>query len=148
MEISPKSPDVNLATEPDIKVVRNKSGAQQVLDNSSSMQPHLPQLRKEIDSGFPGSHFREVYGCALTWRAGPTKLGKRDLVMLAMEDLIIVKGTDALYWFSDLRDPQSEAGLFRLGDLLQRSGTLFYVASVDQKPDDELEDLITEFKKK
>ena len=84
-----------------------------------------------------------------TSRAGPTKPGsKRDLVMLAMEDLIIVKQTDALYWFSDLRDPQTEAGLVHLGDLLQRSGALFYVASVDQKPENELEDLITEFKKK
>jgi hypothetical protein len=120
-----------------------------ILDNSSSMQPHIPELRKEIDGGFPGSHFREVYGCALTWRAGPTKPGsKRDLVILAMEDLIIVKQTDALYWFSDLRDPQTEAGLVHLGDLLQRSGALFYVASVDQKPENELEDLITEFKKK
>jgi len=75
----------------------------------------------------------------------PPNRGKRDL---AMEDLIIVKQTDALYWFSDLRDPQTEAGLVHLGDLLQRSGALFYVASVDQKPENELEDLITEFKKK
>lgn len=119
-----------------------------VLDNSSSMQPHLPELRKEIDKGFPGSHFREVYGCALTWKPGPTTLTKRDHVLLAMEDLIIVKQTDALYWFSDLRDPQSEAALFRLSELLQRSGALLYVASVDRKPEDELEDLITEFRKK
>lgn len=119
-----------------------------VLDNSSSMQPHLPELRKEIDKGFPGSHFREVYGCALTWKPGPTTLTKRNHVLLAMEDLIIVKKTDALYWFSDLRDPQSEAALFRLSELLQRSGALLYVASVDRKPEDELEDLITEFRKK
>lgn len=119
-----------------------------ILDNSSSMQPHIPGLRKEIDSGFPESHYREVYGCALTWRAGPTTLTKREFVMLAMEDLIIVKKTDALYWFSDLRDPQSGPALFRLSELLQRSGALFYVSSVDQKPEDELEDLITEFKKK
>lgn len=119
-----------------------------VLDNSSSMQPHLPELRKQIDNGFPGSHFREVYGCALTWRANPVTLGKRDHVLLAMEDLIIVKKTDALYWFSDLRDPVSPAGLEKLGELLKQSGSLLYVSSVDQKPDGDLEDLITEFKKK
>lgn len=119
-----------------------------VLDNSASMQPHLPKLREQIDKGFPGSHFREVYGCALTWHAGLTTLTKRDHVLLAMEDLIIVKQADALYWFSDLRDPVSPDGLDRLDKLLKRSGALFYVSSVDQKPDDELEDLITEFRKK
>lgn len=84
-----------------------------ILDNSSSMQPHIPALRTEIDGAFPGSRYREVYGCALTWQAGPTKLRKRDLVMLAMEDLIIVKKADALYWFSDLHDVQSEPALIR-----------------------------------
>lgn len=119
-----------------------------VLDNSSSMQPHLPELRKEINNGFPGSHFREVYGCALTWQAGTTTLGQREHVLLAMEDLIIVKRADAIYWFSDLRDPVSPSGLERLRDLLKRSGALFYVSSVDQKPDDDLEDLVTKFRKK
>jgi len=119
-----------------------------LLDNSSSMQAHIPKLRKEIDKGFPGSHYRECYGCALTWQASPEAPGKRDFVLLHMEDLIIVKKTDALYWFSDLRDVQSEAGLTRLGELLQRSGALFYVSSVDQKPKDDLEELITVFRKK
>lgn len=129
-----------------IKVRSSKLGV--VLDHSTSMQPHLPALRKEIDQGFPGSLFREVYGCALTWTANPKVLGKRDHVLLAMEDLIIVKGTDALYWFSDLRDAATPAGLTRLTELLDRSGALLYVSSVDQKPKDELEELITGFKKK
>ena len=129
-----------------IKVRSSNLGV--VLDHSTSMQPHLPALRNEIDKGFPGSLFREVYGCALTWTATPKTLGQRDHVLLAMEDLIIVKGTDALYWFSDLRDPAPHAGLTRLAELLDRSGALLYVSSVDQKPGDELEELITGFKKK
>jgi len=136
--LSPKSRRIKKGNVGGIQIRSSNLGV--ILDNSSSMQPHIPELRKEINSGFPGSHFREIYGCSLTWRAGPTTL--------AMEDLIIVKQTDALYWFSDLRDPQAEAGLVHLGELLQRSGALFYVASVDQKPENELEDLITEFKKK
>jgi hypothetical protein len=94
---------------------------------------------------FPAPTFAKFMAARSPGGPVPPNRGKRDL---AMEDLIIVKQTDALYWFSDLRDPQTEAGLVHLGDLLQRSGALFYVASVDQKPENELEDLITEFKKK
>ena len=36
-----------------IKVRSSNLGV--VLDNSSSMQPHLPELRKQIDTSFPGS---------------------------------------------------------------------------------------------
>jgi len=118
-----------------------------ILDNSSSMQPHIPALKKEIDNNFPGSHYREIYGCALTWKAAPKTLGQREKVILSMEDLIIVKKTDAVYWFSDLRDAQTPAGLARLAELLGRSGATFFVSSVDQKPNDELEPLITKFSK-
>ena len=118
-----------------------------ILDNSSSMQPHIPALKKEIDKNFPASHYREIYGCALTWKAAPKALGQRELVILSMEDLIIVKKTDAIYWFSDLRDAQTPAGLARLSELLTRSGAAFYVSSVDLKPKDELEPLITKFSK-
>jgi len=118
-----------------------------ILDKSSSMKPHLEKLRKEIDGGFPDSHYREVHGCALTWQAKPKELGKREHVMLAIEDLIIVQKTDALYWFSDLRDDQSSSALSRLSQLLQRSGAHFYVSSVDRRPKGKLEELITEFNK-
>ena len=118
-----------------------------VLDNSSSMTPHLEALRKEINTNFPGSHFREIYGCALTWTAAPKALGQRDQVILSMEDLVIVKKTDALYWFSDLRDAQSATGLSRVTELLDRSGAALYVSSVDKKPSDELEPLVAKFSK-
>ncbi|OUV13432.1 MAG: hypothetical protein CBC46_07050 [Verrucomicrobiaceae bacterium TMED86] len=118
-----------------------------ILDNSSSMQPHIPALKKEIDKNFPGSHYREIYGCALTWNAAPKTLGQREQVILSMEDLIIVKKTDAIYWFSDLRDAQTPAGLARISELFDRSGAAFYASSVDQKPKDELEPLITKFSK-
>ena len=103
--------------------------------------------KKEIDKNFPGSHYREIYGCALTWKAAPKALGQREQVILSMEDLIIVKKTDAIYWFSDLRDAQTASGLARLSELLSRSGAAFYVSSVDQKPKDELEPLVTKFSK-
>ena len=118
-----------------------------ILDNSSSMQPHIPALKKEIDKNFPGSHYREIYGCALTWNAAPKTLGQREQVILSMEDLIIVKKTDAIYWFSDLRDAHTPAGLARISELFDRSGAAFYASSVDQKPKDELEPLITKFSK-
>jgi hypothetical protein len=143
---APDSEEKKEGTIGGIQVRSSKLGV--LLDNSSSMQPHIPELRKEIDSGFPDSVYRECYGCALIWQAAPPNVGKRDLVLLHLEDLIIVKKTDGLYWFSDLRDPQTEVGLARLAELLERSGALFYVSSVDQKPNDELEELITGFSKK
>jgi len=111
------------------------------------MNRHLGKLRKEIDQDFPGSLYREVVGCFLTWEPNSTALGVFDRVMLAVEDLLIVEEVDALYWFSDLQDPQSSAAIVRLGELLQRSGAYFYVSSVDKRPGDELKKLITEFKK-
>ena len=116
-----------------------------ILDNSGSMNRYIKKLRIEIDQWFPYAVYHEVNGCILSWESSSTALGLMDRVMLAMEDLLIVKKVDALYWFSDLQDVQYLDAVFRLGELFQRSGANFYVSSVDKRPKDELKGLITEF---
>jgi len=117
-----------------------------ILDNSSSMTPFLQPLRDEISKDFTEAHFRECYGCALNWSVAGAH-DKRSQVILFMEDLIIVKKVDAIYWFSDLRDPITTAGLNRLSQLRSRGKTSLYVLSVGNEPSRELEPEIDSFSK-
>lgn len=113
-----------------------------LLDRSGSMTPYLQPLRDEIAKDFPTAHFRECVGCALDWSPGG-----REQVLLFMEDLVIVEKVDAIYWFSDLRDPITPAGLFRLSELRNRGKTRLFALSVDREPPRELEEQIDSFSK-
>lgn len=111
------------------------------------MTPFIDPLRKEISKDFPYAIFSECYGCALTWNINPFHKTNRDRVMLFMEDLVIVQKADAIYWFSDLNDPITEAGLLRLAKLRKRADLSLYVLSVKNKPSKELMDQVDSFSK-
>lgn len=115
-----------------------------ILDNSSSMTPFIQPLRDEISKDFPDTRFRECYGCALNWNVTGAN-DNRSQVILFMEDLIIVEKVDAIYWFSDLKDPITPAGLNRLSQLRNRGKASLYVLSVGNKPSKELEPEIDSF---
>lgn len=63
-----------------------------------------------------------------------------DSVVEAVEILVAAGKVDAIFWFSDLQDSQSEAGLQRLSHLLGtyfgsgRRPVKFYVQSVGRDP--------------
>lgn len=117
-----------------------------ILDHSGSMKPFLQPLRDEISKDFPEARFRECYGCALNWQVTGAK-DNRSQVVLFMEDLVIVEKVDAIYWFSDLKDPVTPEGLHRLSQLRSRGKTSLYVLSVGEKPDRDLEEEIDSFSK-
>lgn len=118
-----------------------------ILDASGSMTKFLAPLKEEIAKEFRNPHYREILGCRLAWSLVP--LGaKADGSMLAMEDLLIVQKTDAIFWFSDLKDAESPKAIARLKWLLETAKASFYVNSVGLKPRRALEPLITEFRKK
>ncbi len=118
-----------------------------ILDVSGSMTKFIDPLKKDIESDFSEPHYREAKGCALAWGLEPIS-PKSDASILAIEDLLIVLKTDAIFWFSDLNDAQSPQALARLKWLFDTSGAGFYVNSVKNKPSRDLEPLITEFEKK
>jgi hypothetical protein len=123
-----------------------------ILDDSPSMTPFLPELRSEIRKNFRGSVFREVTGCFL----GETKGDKPGpqlfyydpaAVMRAIRELVEDRKVDALFWFCDLQDGETEEALEELREVLGigRTGkrpVKFYVRSLDQKPSDELMQII------
>lgn len=118
-----------------------------ILDISGSMTKFIDPLKEDIENDFSEPHYREARGCALAWSLKPIST-KSDSSMLAIEDLLIVLQTDAIFWFSDLNDAQSPQALARLKWLFDTSGAGFYVNSVKNKPSRDLEALVTEFEKK
>ena len=123
-----------------------------VLDVSGSMDRQIRAVRREIRKNFSTATVVEVVGCSLDWREGDPsfvlKKGKdrirfkrdADSVVEAVEMLIAALNVDAIFWFSDLMDLQTEAGEQRLSHLLgtqfgsERRPVKFYVQSVDIKP--------------
>ncbi|NNE90324.1 MAG: hypothetical protein HKN23_01630 [Verrucomicrobiales bacterium] len=80
-----------------------------VLDVSGSMSSYLEELRKDIKKEFEDAAFREAGGCRLD-NAGP--------VIGAMQDLIVNEKVDAIFWFCDLNDGETDEGLAMLEELL------------------------------
>ncbi len=123
-----------------------------ILDDSPSMSPFLSDLRREIRRGFKGSVIREVTGCFLDV-TNPTKPPPQlfyydpAAVMREFQDLIEKQKVDAIYWFCDLQDGETEDALLQLKSLLgtRRVGkrpVKLFVRSLDQKPGDELLEII------
>ena len=122
-----------------------------VLDSSPSMTPYLPALRAEIRRNFRGSIFREIKGCTLAATNGRDNTSivtfyDPAAVMMGIKELVTEHRIDALYWFCDLQDQQTEAALDELEKLLGGSfpgqRVRFYVRSVDLKPSKRLADII------
>lgn len=117
-----------------------------VLDVSGSMQEKLPEVKKELRRAFHSAKIVEVEGCGLHWNKPeePPKEKVRlrssaDSVLEAVEMLVVDGKVDALYWFSDLQDGESEAGLERLSELLSLKkgkgrAVRFYVRSLEREP--------------
>ncbi len=125
-----------------------------VLDVSGSMTDFIPDLKEEIAETFSDANYREVGNCALLGKwfydtSTPINTGKTapwtcNEGMLRIEDLVVIGGVDALYWFCDLRDPIEFAAMRRLRKLLRRGGCSFYVKSTGNRPEREFAHLITD----
>lgn len=91
-----------------------------ILDTSGSMTKHIEKLRKEIGKEFEAAVFREVVGCRLAISDGTNieeldpKDPKRGSVMTAMRELAEIENVDAIFWFCDLNDGESEEALKEL----------------------------------
>lgn len=121
-----------------------------ILDVSGSMEEELPGVKREIRKAFRQAETVEVEGCRLDWReaAGAedqkVKLKKNaDSVIEAVEMLVVDGKVDAIYWFSDLQDGESEEGLQRLRTLLRAErgkgrAVRFYIRSLEREPSEEL----------
>ena len=89
-------------------------------------------------------------GCRLDWAPQPesdppkVRLSREaDSVIAAVEMLIVAGKVDAIYWFSDLQDGESEAGLARLRELLRvekgkAKAVRLYIRSLEREPSPEL----------
>ncbi len=100
-----------------------------ILDVSGSMTDHLEKLRKEIKKEFKEAVFLEVTGCRLDASGGSFDIEealtdltdpKRPSVIVAMRELSEIHKVDAIFWFSDLNDGETEAGLAELESSLWR----------------------------
>lgn len=126
-----------------------------VLDVSGSMDEHIRRVRRELKREFKLATVVEVTGCSLDWigkiafdlkqSQRTVKLKSRaDTVLDGMEMLIAAERVDAVFWFSDLQDQQTNEGLLRLSSLLGttegsgRKPVRFYVRSVQNEPSDQL----------
>jgi len=121
-----------------------------VLDISGSMKEKLPSVKKEIRSAFHTAKTVDVEGCRIDWK-GEEQGGipsnrlraNADSVIEAVEMLVAEGKVDAIYWFSDLQDGETEKGLARLQELLQIEkgrgrAVRFYIRSLDAKPSAQL----------
>lgn len=124
-----------------------------ILDVSGSMESHLPKVKREVRKAFKDAKTVEVEGCQLDWREPPAeerdekreiKLKKEAKSVIEAIEMLVGDGrADAIYWFSDLQDLQTEAGLARLRDLLKLErgkarAVKFYIRSLGQEPSPEL----------
>ena len=125
-----------------------------ILDVSGSMKEKLPEVKREIRRAFRQAKTVDVEGCRLDWNS-PNKSedrkirlkGSADSVIEAVEMLVIDGRVDALYWFSDLQDGESEAGLARLRELLRvdqgKAKTVrFYIRTLEREPSRELATIV------
>lgn len=120
-----------------------------VLDVSGSMTSHLPAVRKEIQKSFSNATTILIDGCRLDWdpdfvfkktaerssRTGWTASS----VIEAINILVTRNKVDAIYWFSDLQDGETEQGRQRLLELLRVSegpdkAVRLYIRSLEQQP--------------
>lgn len=122
-----------------------------ILDVSGSMERILPEVRSEIRKGFSSAEIVNVEGCRLDWRPVEGEDPRRRVtvkrqassVIEAVEMLTLGAKVDAIYWFSDLQDGETEQGLARLGQLLRLDGSKgqrvkLYVRSLQSPPRREL----------
>lgn len=124
-----------------------------ILDVSGSMEEELPKVKREVRRAFKDAKTVEVVGCRVDWREGAAgeegetrqvKLRREaESVVEAVEMLVGDGRADAIYWFSDLQDGETEAGLARLRDLLKLErgkarAVKFYIRSLGQEPSPEL----------
>jgi hypothetical protein len=124
-----------------------------ILDVSGSMESHLPKVKREVRKAFKDAKTVEVEGCRLDWTEPAALEGdeKRQIklksearsVIEAVEMLVGDGRADAIYWFSDLQDGETEAGLARLRDLLKLErgkarAVKFYIRSLGQEPSPKL----------
>ncbi len=126
-----------------------------ILDVSGSMESLLPEVKREIRKGFSSAEIVNVEGCRLDWRPvegeePPDRIKvKREArtVIEAVEMLVLGAKVDAIYWFSDLQDGETEEGVARLADLLRIDGSKgqrvkLYVRSLQNPPRRELATVI------
>lgn len=125
-----------------------------ILDVSGSMQSLLPEVKREIRKGFSSAEIVNVEGCRLDWR--PVEGEQSDRVKLkrearsvieAVEMLVVAGKVDAIYWFSDLQDGETEEGVARLGQLLRIDGAKpqrvkLYIRSLQNPPRRELATIV------
>ena len=124
-----------------------------VLDVSGSMESHLPKVKREVRKAFKDAKTVEVEGCQLDWREPAAeerdedreiKLKKEAKSVIEAIEMLVGDGrADAIYWFSDLQDLQTEAGLDRLRELLKLErgkarAVKFYIRSLGEEPSPEL----------
>jgi hypothetical protein len=124
-----------------------------ILDVSGSMESYLPKVKRDVRKAFKDAKTVEVVGCRVDWtepvetaedEKREIKLkGEAKSVIEAVEMLVGDGRADAIYWFSDLQDGETEAGLARLRDLLKLErgkarAVKFYIRSLGQEPSPEL----------
>lgn len=103
-----------------------------ILDVSHSMKPYREKLEKQIRANFPDSLICYVDGCAIGTLSEPTNAFQ----------FLASKGVDAIYWFSDLQDPESLEGLTTVEQAIKKKNIKLYVKSVDKYPNPKLESII------
>jgi hypothetical protein len=121
-----------------------------VLDVSGSMKEKLPEVKREVRRAFRQAKTVDVEGCRLDWKPSPESEDRKvrlkssaGSVIEAVEMLVIDGKVDAIYWFSDLQDGESGAGLARLRELLRvgqggARAVRFYIRTLEQEPSSEL----------
>lgn len=121
-----------------------------ILDVSGSMEEELPGVKREVRKAFRQAKTVEVEGCRLDWRepagggGGKVNLQKSAGSVIEAVEMLVVDGkVDAIYWFSDLQDGETEAGIGRLGELLgvdrgKGRAVRFYIRSLEREPSAEL----------
>jgi hypothetical protein len=125
-----------------------------ILDVSGSMKEKLPEVKREIRRAFRQAKTVDVEGCRLDWSAPDESedrkvrlKGSADSVIEAVEMLVIDGRVDAIYWFSDLQDGETEAGLARLRELLRveqgkAKAVRFYIRTLEVEPSRELATIV------
>ena len=103
-----------------------------ILDVSHSMSPYREKLEKQIRVNFPNSLICYVDGCAI---------GSLSEATSAFQSLAS-NGVDAIYWFSDLQDPESIEGLTAVEQAIKKKNIKLYVRSVDKSPNPKLKSII------
>ncbi len=121
-----------------------------VLDVSGSMTEELPEVKRELRRAFRQAKTVDVEGCRLDWKPGSDSGDRKvrlksnaDSVIEAIEMLVVDAKVDAIFWFSDLQDGVTDAGISRLGELLGISrgrgkAVRFYIRTLELEPSREL----------